>query len=137
MSTPIPAGGLRVSDADRDRAIARLGEHFQAGRLTAEEFEERSAIALRTRTERELGVLFADLPPDQVPAVQVATAVNWPGVGLAVTPVVVAAVVGAVAFGGVLDGGPDVRDHPVLIALILVLVVVLAARRIGGRGLLR
>ena len=27
-----PSGGLRVSDADRDRAIAELSEHFQAGR---------------------------------------------------------------------------------------------------------
>ena len=24
-----PSGGLRVSDADRDRAIAELSEHFQ------------------------------------------------------------------------------------------------------------
>jgi hypothetical protein len=137
MSTPIPAGGLRVSDADRDRAIARLSEHFQAGRLTSEEFEERSRAALRTRTERELRILFADLPQDQVPAAQVAVAFNWPGVGLAVIPVIVAAVVGAVVFGGLLSGGPDMRAHPVLIALIPVLVVVLAVRRIGRRGLLR
>ena len=37
-----PSGGLRVSDADRDRAIAELSEHFQAGRLTAEELAARS-----------------------------------------------------------------------------------------------
>jgi hypothetical protein len=29
------AGYLRVSDADRDSALAELSEHFQAGRLTA------------------------------------------------------------------------------------------------------
>ena len=55
-------GDLRVSDADRDRAVAELSEHFQAGRLTLEEFDERSGQALRARTARELTGLFTDLP---------------------------------------------------------------------------
>jgi Domain of unknown function (DUF1707) len=42
-----PSGSLRVSDADRDRAIAELSEHYQAGRLTTEEFEDRTGRALR------------------------------------------------------------------------------------------
>ena len=42
--------GLRVSDSDRDRAIAELSEHFQAGRLSTEELEERTGRALRART---------------------------------------------------------------------------------------
>src|SRR5205823_12080969 len=37
-----PSGRLRVSDADRDRAIAELSEHYQAGRLTTEELEDRT-----------------------------------------------------------------------------------------------
>jgi len=37
-SKSFPTGGIRVSDADRDQAIAELSEHFQAGRLTQEEF---------------------------------------------------------------------------------------------------
>jgi Domain of unknown function (DUF1707) len=57
-------GDLRVSDADRDRALAELSENFQAGRLDADEFEERSGRALRARTRRELAELFADLPRD-------------------------------------------------------------------------
>lgn len=32
---------LRVSDADRDRAIAELSGHFEAGRITSDEFDER------------------------------------------------------------------------------------------------
>jgi len=55
-------GDLRVSDADRDRAVAELSEHFQAGRLTLEEFDERSGRALQARTARELTGLFTDLP---------------------------------------------------------------------------
>jgi hypothetical protein len=58
-------GDLRVSDADRDRAVAQLSEHFQAGRLTLEEFDERSGQALRAKTARELTDLFTDLPATQ------------------------------------------------------------------------
>ncbi len=58
-------GDLRVSDADRDRALAELSEHFQEGRLTLEEFDERSGQALRAKTARELMGLFADLPAGQ------------------------------------------------------------------------
>ena len=58
-----PAGDVRVSDYERDQAIAELREHFQAGRLTQEEFEDRSGRALRARTGSDLGELFADLPP--------------------------------------------------------------------------
>ena len=61
-----PSGGLRVSDADRDRAIAELSEHFQAGRLSAEELEAfRTGRALQTRTAGELAQLFTDLPRQQ------------------------------------------------------------------------
>jgi hypothetical protein len=63
-----PSGGIRVSDADRDQAIAELSEHFQAGRLTQEEFEERSGRALQARTGDDLAALFTDLPGrDTVP----------------------------------------------------------------------
>jgi len=61
-------GDLRVSDADRDRAMAELSEHFQAGRLYGDEFEERSGRALQARTARELADLFADLPRDRAQA---------------------------------------------------------------------
>ena len=67
-TTAYPRGQLRVSDADRDRAIAELSDHFQAGRLTQDEFEDRSGQALHARTGQELAVLFTDLPRPQVPA---------------------------------------------------------------------
>ena len=57
-----PPGEMRASDADRDLALAELSEHFQTGRLTQEEFHERSARALQARTGRELSELFTDLP---------------------------------------------------------------------------
>ena len=61
-SKSFPSGGIRVSDADRDQAIAELSEHFQAGRLTADEFEDRNGRALAARTWGELRDLMQDLP---------------------------------------------------------------------------
>jgi hypothetical protein len=53
---------MRASDADRDSVVADLGEHFQAGRLTADELDERTGQALTARTYGELTGLLADLP---------------------------------------------------------------------------
>lgn len=58
-----PPGEFRVSDADRDRALAELGEAFRVGRITADEFDQRSGQALGARTGKELAALLADLPP--------------------------------------------------------------------------
>jgi len=52
----------RIGDAERDAAIASLGEHYAAGRITQEEFDERSDLALHARTESDLKPLFVDLP---------------------------------------------------------------------------
>jgi Domain of unknown function (DUF1707) len=71
-------GDLRVSDADRDQALAELSEHFQAGRLTLEEFDERSGQALKAKTARELTGLFTDLPAGQARALSTGTAAAVP-----------------------------------------------------------
>ena len=63
-----PPGNLRVSDADRDRALAELSDAFRLGRITAGEFDQRSGQALRSRTGSELTSLLADLPPARPPA---------------------------------------------------------------------
>jgi hypothetical protein len=53
----------RIGDTERDAAIRALGEHYAAGRITKEEFDERSGFALQARTDGELRPLFTDLPP--------------------------------------------------------------------------
>ncbi len=53
---------IRASDADRDRAAALLREHHAAGRLTAEEFDDRMDKALQAKTLGEIDELLADLP---------------------------------------------------------------------------
>ena len=79
-----PSGSLRVSDADRDRAIAELSEHYQAGRLTTEELEDRTGRALQARTTADLAALFTDLPRRQAPVTSAAASApvslgrSWP-----------------------------------------------------------
>jgi DUF1707 SHOCT-like domain len=53
---------MRASDADREGVVAALSEHFQTGRLTREELDERTGRALMARTLDELDELTADLP---------------------------------------------------------------------------
>ena len=53
---------LRAADADRDRAIEVLAGAAAEGRLTPEEYSERSETALSARTLGELAVLTADIP---------------------------------------------------------------------------
>jgi hypothetical protein len=57
-----PLGDLRVSDAERDRAVAELSGAYQAGRITADEFDQRTTQAWSARTGRELTATVADLP---------------------------------------------------------------------------
>ncbi len=80
-----PRADIRVSDAERDQAIAELGEHFQAGRLTQEEFDDRSGRALQARTGRDLAALFTDLPRPAAPDPW-AGPVNGPVYGLLPQP---------------------------------------------------
>ena len=111
-----PGGGIRVSDADRDQAIAELSEHFQAGRLTQEEFEERSGRALQARTGDDLAALFTDLPR--------------PG-AVGVPPA------GGPVFGADDPGDPHRMSHPptarlIVLAVIAVIIVGNVASGIAG-----
>ena len=54
--------GIRASDEDRGRIAAALGEHYAAGRLTLEEFQDRLDKAYAAATVGELDRLMADLP---------------------------------------------------------------------------
>jgi hypothetical protein len=52
----------RIGSAERDAAVAALRTHLEAGRLTPEEYEDRSVSASGARTWGEIAPLFADLP---------------------------------------------------------------------------
>ena len=135
-----PSGSLRVSDADRDRAIAELSEHYQAGRLTTEEFEDRTGRALQARTTADLAALFTDLPRRQAPVTGAASAPgaapgaagtapaspakSWPA-HVPVAPVTILAVVAVLALLG---------GHLFRIAWVPVVAIIVVRVLAGGRS---
>lgn len=123
-----PTSSLRLSDADRDRAVAELSEHFQAGRLTTDELDDRVGRALQARSAADLAPLFADLPRKQS---AVTGAVPRPASSApsrsALVPVVPIAILAVIALGGFLSG------HPALIVLAPVLVLLIVRRLTGAR----
>jgi Domain of unknown function (DUF1707) len=129
-----PSGSLRVSDADRDRAIAELSEHYQAGRLTTEEFEDRTGRALQARTTADLADLFTDLPRRQTPmtgatatsaasTAPVGPARAWPA-RVPVAPVTILAVVAVLAL---------LSGHLFHIAWVPVVAIIVVRLLAGGR----
>jgi DNA-binding PadR family transcriptional regulator len=56
------ANQIWASDADRERVVASLRDHFAEGRLTHAELDERLTVALSARTADDLRRLMADLP---------------------------------------------------------------------------
>jgi hypothetical protein len=53
---------LRASDAERERTVDALRSHAAAGRLDAEELEERLGRALAARSRSDLAALLEDVP---------------------------------------------------------------------------
>jgi hypothetical protein len=118
---------MRASDADRDAVLADLSEHFQAGRLTAAELDERTGQALAARTWGELSELLVDLPAT-LPAALPATSGRPPTPAGRVARPPIAALAGlgiaAAVLLGVATGGWGV--------IWLILPVLLIARRMTG-----
>jgi Domain of unknown function (DUF1707)/Cell wall-active antibiotics response 4TMS YvqF len=59
---------VRASDVDRDQAVEVLAAASAEGRLSLEEYSERSEAALSARTLGDLASLTADLPATGLPA---------------------------------------------------------------------
>jgi hypothetical protein len=53
---------IRIGDAERDAAATALGEHFAAGRLTKDEYDERAEQIWAARYGNDLDPVFVDLP---------------------------------------------------------------------------
>jgi hypothetical protein len=58
----MPEPVLRASDDDRDTVLRALEQHTAVGRLSLDEFDQRSTAALAAVTLDELATLTADLP---------------------------------------------------------------------------
>jgi hypothetical protein len=131
-------GGLRASDADRDRAVSKLTSHFEAGRLTSEEFDDRSGRALRARTQGELAELLADLPPDVAPVPEPAISAGGVGQrlpgGISRLAVILTVVVIALVVSGVHHHQSLIGVAPVVAGLFFVLRRRANAGRFLGEG---
>src|SRR4051794_4163859 len=58
---------MRAADADRAKAVEKLGRHLGEGRLSVDEFDERVVRAHAAVYLDELPPLMVDLPPDPQP----------------------------------------------------------------------
>ncbi len=75
MEQPPPDDGypvVRISDADRSRAVELLRGHTTEGRLTLDEFSERVGLVFGARTQADLQEVMADLPAVQAPVPETA-----------------------------------------------------------------
>jgi hypothetical protein len=127
MSAP---GGVRCSDAERDRTAHALHRAVGEGRLSLAEVEERTASIYAAQYRHELDVVVADLPPADEPAAgwrpvlavagrQLVTDLMMltgrPGAAsdprrkavLMVVLVLVFVTMGMLAVHGFIDGGPE------------------------------
>ena len=138
-----PPGHLRASDAERDQALSELSEAYQAGRITADEFDWRSTQALIARTGRELTAPLADLPLGHSPVEGAAadTAAPRRADSYLVSRLTIGTFLTAICFGGVavsnaLHPGVDwtVALTPAAVAVFCVmLVIALRVRTRRGR----
>lgn len=84
MTLP-PDPSQRVGDAERQRAIDLLGEHWRAGRLDPGEHERRTTAAFAAVTRSDLDALFEDLPEPRPTSAGVVAPTNGPGTAAAPT----------------------------------------------------
>ncbi len=136
--------GIRASDEDRSRTAAALGEHYAAGRLTLEEFQERLDKAYAATTLGELGRLMADLPgtgPGPLPERRVPGPVQVPAGGPALARqaawrfwVAISVVAFVIWLLGGASGGPWFLWAAVPLGLLMLRRWIAGGPRHDGRG---
>lgn len=112
---------LRAADRDRDEVAELLREQYAQGRLTMEEFDERSTAAVSARTMGELRALTADLPATAAPRETAWSPATMRWITLA-----------GVAATAIVLGGAAVAGH-VMLAWPTWLIVLVIVRHTHGR----
>lgn len=75
LSGSVPADHIRVTNAERQHTVERLGRALADGCVTMSEFDERVERTWAATTRGDLTELTEDLPPDR-PALVPASALN-------------------------------------------------------------
>ncbi len=73
---PAPSAGVRVNDADRDRAVGFLRHHVADGLLTLDEFSDRVGDVFAATTSTDIERVTSDLPAVISPTTAASTTVN-------------------------------------------------------------
>ncbi len=60
----MPNAPVRLSEPEREQAIASLSDHFAQGRMTLDDFHQRVDQVLRATTRDQLGTVLFDVPTD-------------------------------------------------------------------------
>ncbi len=69
---------IRIGDAEREHALELLGTHLGEGRLSVDEYGDRSARVATAKTRGDLYALFSDLPAPRPRFTRVDPAVSPP-----------------------------------------------------------
>lgn len=93
----------RIGDVEREAATTRLGDHYAAGRLDHEEYDERLDAVWSARTRADLDQLFWDLPQTPPPVV---AARATPAVRRGMPPFVPLLVIAVLVAVSVLEAAP-------------------------------
>jgi Domain of unknown function (DUF1707) len=94
---PAPSGPIRVGDDDRERVVELLRGQAVAGRLDADELEERLERAYAARYGADLQVTLAELPSGPERSRRAARRSRPP---VALFPIAVAALIAVAAVSG-------------------------------------
>lgn len=112
---PAEPRGIRISDADRERAADRLNQALAEGRITLSELEERLAVVYAAKYEADLRPPLADLPGADV----VVTHSTPPAIHPDAPPVVLRAGMSTIKRGGTWDVPPRLRVQSAMGSVIL------------------
>jgi hypothetical protein len=113
-SPPEPRG-IRISDADRERAAERLHQALVEGRITLSELEERLAAVYAAKYEADLLPPLADLPGAEV----FITPAAVPAVPADAPPVVLRAGMSTIKRGGAWDVPSRLRVQSAMGSVVL------------------
>ena len=113
--SPAQPRGIRISDADRERAAARLHQALAEGRITVSELEERLSVVYAARYEADLRPPLADLPGAEV-AIDASTGLATPP---DVPPVVLRAGMSTIKRSGNWDVPPRLRLQSAMGSVVL------------------
>lgn len=113
--SPSEPRGIRISDADRERAAQRLHQALAEGRITLSELEERLAVVYAARYEADLRPPFADLPDTDAVVARPAAVAPPPDA----PPVVLRAGMSTIKRSGAWDVPPRLRLQSAMGSVVL------------------